>query len=513
MEELIDFSDRDDEYLSTDIKQQALAFAIISAVVGFIFSSWVFLGKKVGPASEILDRKAAEGTVVTKRKVSGGGDSVSFATFRPPRIGSYKKESRGREAAWKSLPVASTKSVDKEKSKSKSEPRKKVADTSIGLVPDYKRKKTTPNRAVTKPAKIKKEPEKKTLDPERLLYPRVDERADPSSLSQVAERFSGNVVALGNPKGEYRLGLGLDSDGHALVSSAIANGAFLGRIWVEGTLREGRVVAVDSAHSLALIQIKGASFEPVTLAPAPPSPGEELVVYTSEGRSFRSYEARAGDPFGRASYFVEGLFGSDTVGAPLLNDRGELIGCYVDSLPGAPGNGFHLVADSAVLYRLVRGYKGNSDSSAALQDEAARQLAGKLAQIRESGEAKRGRLIPGVGLSDFHLGMNSAEVSQWVSSPETRSFSPSVERWDSPAPPVSLYFVNDRLALAATDHTGFATPTGLAPGGEANVRQLTRDYPELDLFPGLISVPGLDITVSRDNKVIQLISRPNMGGP
>ena len=53
-DELIDFSTREDEFLDADLKQQALSFAIITAVVGFAFSSWLFLGQRLGPVSVII---------------------------------------------------------------------------------------------------------------------------------------------------------------------------------------------------------------------------------------------------------------------------------------------------------------------------------------------------------------------------------------------------------------------------------------------------------------------------
>jgi hypothetical protein len=109
--------------------------------------------------------------------------------------------------------------------------------------------------------------------------------------------------------------------------------------------------------------------------------------------------------------------------------------------------------------------------------------------------------------------MSKEEAGQWVSTPEITSLSQSIERWDSPAPPVSLYFLNGELASASTRYTGFATPTGLAPGAEANLRELTREYQELEAFQSVLWTPGLNIFVSGDGRVAELEVRPELTRP
>ena len=318
----------------------------------------------------------------------------------------------------------------------------------------------------------------------------------------------GNLFVLANLRGEYEIGVGLDSSGRALISSAYAVPEYLSRIWVDGTLRPAKLLGQDPQLGLALIQIEGASFQEIPLAPAPPSRGERLIAFVASGKGQTSVDCRSGMTFGQAGFFLSGGLGSHRLGGPLFNDRGELVGCHVHSLPEAPGTGIHLAADSAALYRLVRGYQG-SGSIATMQSEAVRALGDFLTDIENRGETKRGRVLPGIGLSDFHLGMRPKTTENWLSTPLKRNVSAGLELWTSPAPPVTLYFVDQRLALVASSHTGFATPDGLAPGVSVRPGQLTSEYLEIDFTGSSAITPGLDVIVYND-RIEQYVVKPEI---
>ena len=119
-------------------------------------------------------------------------------------------------------------------------------------------------------------------------------------------------------------------------------------------------------------------------------------------------------------------------------------------------------------------------------------------------------MLPGVGLSDFHLGMTTKDVKKWASDPDVKSYSNGIERWDCPAPPVSLYFVGDRLAIAATDHNGFSTTTGLAVGAEARYRELLKKTPSLEQGNGLFTASGLEIFLDSSSRVSELVVKPEL---
>lgn len=497
-EDLLDFSGRDDEYLDRELAQKALAFALVSSVVGFAFSAFLFLGQKLGPASEILDRRAAEGRVV-----KGGGRSeeeyiARFGGFTAPRLRESKPREK-RRPAWSDLeevgppqPAATLARVDRPASKRRSE---KTAS------------EEKPKSQSLARVQARAEQPQPSLALDRLVFPRVDQRADRGSLSALGF-WSQNAVSLANHDGQTQVGFGIDSSGRALVSSAVATPEFLNRIWVGGTLRRGTLLQTDSALGVALIRVEDAGFANVVLSPAPPARGERLLTFFSRQKSAAAIEVRAGLTFGLANFFVEGPFGGQSLGAPLLNDRGEVVGCYVHSLPGAPGGGIHLASDSAALYRLVRGYSGGG-SVGGLESSAARRLEELLTDLRQRGESKRGRIVPGIGLTDFHLGMTPGEAEKWLSTPEKQSLG-NFEIWRSPAPPVLLYFANGRLAVAATEHTGFSTPEGLAAGSRLNVRSLLAAYPGLELYPGLALAAGLDIVFDSGERVRGIVVKPEI---
>jgi trypsin-like peptidase len=502
-EDLINFGDRDDEFLDPELKQKALAFAIITAVVGFAFSSFFFLGQRMGPAAVILDRKAAEGKVVTGIKREAGHVSLNSSGFHPPRIAEYDElEERDIKPVKEMKAIGSLEDLEDKSTRTK--PKKvKVADTSLGVVPEYLRDKKP---AQSKPTSTR--PKRVEKDLSRLLFPINRDRPERGSLSSVEMSVQQNLFVMANLRGEYQVGIGIDATGKALISNTYALPEYLSRVWVDGTIRNARVLGQDPELGLALIQIEGKSFHELPLAPAPPSRGERLLAFAARGKGSAPVDCRSGMTFGKAGFFVGGGLGPDTLGAPLLNDRGELVGCHVHSLPAAPGSGFHLASNSAALSRLIRGYQG-SGSIGGVQSEAVSALGAYLAGIETNGETKRGRVLPGIGLSDFHLGMKPSATERWLSTPKKQTLSSGVEIWTSPAPPVTLYFVDSRLALAASRHTGFSTPDGLAPGVSVVPGQLTSEYPEIDFSGNTAVTPGLDVIISQD-KIYEFVVKPEI---
>ena len=503
-DDLIDFSDREDEFLSADIQQKAMAFAIITAVVGFIFSTLLFLNRKVGPASKVLDRREAEGRVVTQARGGGGDSRGAYGGFRPPRLTRSKsRNEKDEKQPWKGLKtVASLQDVAK---KRKSKPRKTVAKTDLGSSPDYTRRKKVAKAAPVTIARPKKTTPDRPEDLDRLLFPLTEDRPERTGLRDISSKMASQVFFVEDRRGQYHPGVILDSSGRALVpASQLGN---LDNIWISGRQRKATVLATDREFGLSLIRV-GGTFSDVPLSPAPPAAGEKIVGFTPSGRRALGQIYRSGISFGKAGFFTEGDFGGSP-GAPLFNDRGELVGLHIASLPGAPGPGIHLACDSSVIYRLMRGYRGGGSLSSTLSDSVER-MRNHLRGIESKGEARRGRAVPGVGLTSFHLGMAQEEALESLSAPEVSEYNPDITLIKSPAPPVTLYFVGGRLALAGTEHSSFATPEGLAFGAEAIPRQLTRVYPDLESFYGLHSVPGLDILVDGKNRVTEFVVRPDM---
>lgn len=500
-DELIDFSTREDEFLDADLKQQALSFAIITAVVGFVFSSWLFLGQRLGPASVILDRRAAEGGVVHEGERTDGPIAFTGTKFRAPRIGRPDELERREVKPVEIKEIESLEDLNQKPIKKKNI-KSTVAETSLGVVPEYLQTETK---------KQKRGPRKKDKKDSlhRLLYPINNDRPEPTSMSSVAAAVQQNIFVLANLQGEYEIGVGLGPSGLALISTAYASPAFLSRVWVDGKLEKATLVGEDPQFGIALIRVDGANFREIPLAPAPPSRGERIVSFLSQGKGTGAVDCRAGIGFGNAGFMVTGgLSSNKPTGAPLFNDRGELVGCHVHSLPQAPGSGIHLAADTAAIYRLVRGYQG-SGAVNGLEREAASALESFLSRTKDVGETKRGRVLPGVGLSDFHLGMEPSETQKWLSAPEKHRVSSGIELWEIPAPPVTLYFVNQRLALIATRATGFATPDGLAPGVSVEPGQLTSEYTDVDFAGASAITSGLDVMVS-SGKIREFVVKPEI---
>jgi hypothetical protein len=514
--EPIDFSANEDEYLSSDLKQQVLAFSILWAVLGFLLSAWLFLGKKVGPASLILDRRAAEGRVVDASS-HGGSTSSGFDGFssRAPHVQAYVPSAEVPPERWTHLaklePGSSPPSSQAPEQAERHRHATVVeasAEVASSVPTRITRRHPSPPRQVSRPST----PVEAAEDPDRLLYPAAASRPERSNLTAVARQVERSMIRMANIDGISHVGLILDSSGRTLVSDQFLSDGSLDRITIEGRMERATLLSRDPEYGLALIQLPAGRYgPPIPLAPDPPARGEELLAFGPSPSRCLSTVVRAGAGFGAAGFLVEGYLGSSTWGTPLLNDRGELVGCQFSSLPDFPGSGVHLAADSAAIYRLLRGYD-SSDTSALDQSmqQAYSRLTSLAAETRDEDGTRKGRILARVGVSQFFIGMSTEEASQWVNSPSRTSGSPGVENWSSQAPPVQLVFVNDRLVAVATDFTGFSTLTGLSMGARVDRRTLSRAFDRFLLVDGLALTPGLDILLDHDGKARQFVVRPEL---
>ena len=184
-DELIDFSTREDEFLDADLKQQALSFAIITAVVGFAFSSWLFLGQRLGPASVILDRRAAEGGVVHEGERTDGPVAYTGTKFKAPRIGRPDELERREVKPVEIKEIESLEDLNQKPVKKKTT-KSTVAETSLGVVPEYLQ--TERKNQKRRPREKDK---KDSLN--RLLYPINNDRPEQTSMSSVAADVQQNV--------------------------------------------------------------------------------------------------------------------------------------------------------------------------------------------------------------------------------------------------------------------------------------------------------------------------------
>ena len=508
--EPIDFSGKEDEFLSSDLKQQVLAFSILWAVVGFILSAWIFLGKKVGPASLILDRRQAEGRVVDSSSHRGStGDSGEGFSSSAPRVNPYVVPEQKPQDEWKNLarlvPAAQ---------RPKTEPQadeKPVERKVVNVAATVDSEVNLPLQCVAPTLPSKRPEQVANENPDRLLYPVTSSRPEPGNLAAVGRQVERSMIRMTDVNGLYHVGLILDSSGKALISDSFINDGSIERVSYNGESIRGSLIARDAEYGIALIQLPAGSYATIPLAPDPPARGEELLAFGPSASRCLPTTVRTGASFGQAGFLVEGFLGSATWGSPLLNARGELVGCNFSSLPDFPGSGVHLAADSAAIYRLLRGYQNGSPSA---YDNTLREALGRLTSLasesKDEDGTKRGRVLAKVGVSQFYIGMSREEANQWVSSPQRSSGRAGMENWRSPAPPLELVFVNDTLVAVSTDYTGFSTETGLSVGAPIDASLLRRSFERFLLVDGQAMIPGLDIMLDREGKARQFVVRPEL---
>lgn len=503
--EPIDFSHRDEEFLSSDFKQKVLAFSIIWGIIGFALSAWVFLGKKVGPASLVLDRRQAEGRVVdsSTHGYSGGGESSHSSSFS---VRPYVRSSQSKLSRYDNLvPLKSGHSAPVA-------PKREVTPTPKPKRVEVTAELPTSQPVAARPVSVKPPEQVARENVDRLLYPVMGSRPERSNLTAVARQVEKSMLRMANVEGQYHVGLVFDGGGKALVSDSFLSDGSLSRIWIEGRTVQAEVLNRDPEYGLAVISLPPGRYGPgVPLAPVPPTRGEELIAFAPSATRCLPVTVRAGASFGSAGFLVEGCLSSQTWGTPLFNDRGELIGCQFSSLPDFPGSGVHLAADSSALYRVTRGYS-SSDTGAytRTRNDAYARLTSLAGETRDENGVKKGRILAKIGVSQFFIGMSPQEAGKWINTPHRRSVAPGVENWVSTAPPMELVFVNGRLVAVATDFSGFSTVTGLSMGARVDRSILNRNFEKFFLVDGLALTPGLDILLDREGKARQFVVRPEL---
>lgn len=517
MSEVIDFSEREEEFLSRDLIQKVLSYAVISAILGFAISALIFLEGRAGPASELLDRRAAEGQVVTHEGSDHSyNSSRNGGAFRAPSMSPRTKRSeRERAEAWKNVKHLKAQQVSKPTTLASNTPKKtpkRIIKANLESASSYKQAdKSASVKAKASTPDKKAAPPPTAADLNRLLYPASTTRPARASFSEVEESLRQNLVFIPSEDQGGYLGLVIDESGKILVSSQALKEGVLSRVWIDGSPKSARLVSEDPDHGCALIQVSSGNYKTIPLAPSPPAPGQKLLTFRVSGRGGESLLCQSGIRFGQAGFIVDGEMPATQVGAPVLNDRGEFVGFHVSSLPDLPGRGYSLASDSSVIYRLARGYRGPSGGLSSFENEALVGLSSYLADQRDSNQSPNGRIVPGQGISFFHLGMSRSEALGKVSQPEESTLKAGLDLVKSPAPPLDLYFAHDRLILIATQHKGFSTIKGLATGSELNERQLQRQFENGHISGSQALVPGLDIILNRSQRVVKFIARADMG--
>lgn len=142
--------------------------------------------------------------------------------------------------------------------------------------------------------------------------------------------------------------------------------------------------------------------------------------------------------------------------------------------------------------------------------EASARLTSLAGESSNKDGTKKGRILAKVGVSQFFIGMSTSQAGGWVSSPSKSTHQFGLEIWRSPAPPLELAFINDRLVAVSTDFSGFSTVTGLSMGARIDSSTLRRSFETFTLVDGLALTPGLDILLDTQGKARQFVVRPEL---
>ncbi len=513
MQELIDFSEGDEEYLPRELIRRVAGLALATGCLGFVFSALLFWERGMGTTIDVLDRRTAEaGQIVVSEQLVRRSDS------RGPTVLGFKRASQAPEEfpdrdAWKSLSgltkAPRPEQVVEESPKPAPRSREPEQATRPIEVDEPWRAKAQSKRSSQgqRPGVEKSLGRESELsapeDLSRLLYPKAEERPPVIPYPEALRKARGAVVLLALADGEYAGGVVVSDTGRVVVASDLIGRTQSARFWHEGRLLTGTLVHSDPEYGLALFELPGRGYEALPLAPAPPRLGERLFSFAPHQRDIFPILGSAGGKFKSAGFFFDGPQSLGSLGMPIVNLRGEMVGFHFASLPGVPGSGFHLAADSAAVARILRGYSGESSGAtlSSTVEQGVEELAALSSRGARSDFVRRGRVVPSVGVSDLYLGMSTNEARAWLSGIETRSLGRDLELWTSPAPPLRLVFAKGTLVLIESEHSGYSTPTGLSVGALADAASLRRHFEDSIQMPRVVLSDGLEIWLDDQQRV------------
>lgn len=442
---------RDPEaYPSKEDLVRAGLLALFTGLVGFVVTYLVFVrAERKDLKIAGVDRRGAERPQPAAYKEHLG----ERATYHFPYAGAG---SGFRERVSTPLKVEKPKRTAAVDRKPKEVP--KPTPTSLPLPdPDYQAGKPV---AIRKPQTIQEPAQNGTTRPE------------PKGYSEAWEGVRPNWGYLGSA---------LHGGGEGVV---VAEGEFLttlttfratgGRGTLGGQPFSGSLVASDSDLDLALLSLSGPAATPVPLCPEGSLAGEILVCGDTNGQML---EVRSRGSVAPGIGFY-GWTGSELGGAPLVNDRGELVAL---ALPrsGWQGISWNLAISSAQIQSFLasRPRPGGSPPPPLEAWMTSWQSRVLPAPDRSGSLRSNAHIVPGQAIGNYPLGITAEILQKELGPGEALEKRGSYERRLYSAPRLTFTLVNGSAVAIETDYGFYSLESGQSVGSPLDVARVRAQTP------------------------------------
>lgn len=279
------------------------------------------------------------------------------------------------------------------------------------------------------------------------------------------------------------LGSALHGGGEGIV---VAEGEFLttlsafrmtgGRGTLGGQSFSGTLIASDSDLDLALLSYSGPAATPVPLCPEGSTAGDILVCGDpGAGGSMLEVRSRGSVTPGIGFY---GWTGSELGGAPLINDRGELVALALPR-PGWQGVSWNLALSSAQIQAFLasRPRPGGSPPPPMEAWRASWQSRILPTPERSGSLRSNARIVPGQAIGNYPLGITAEILQKELGPGEVLEKHGAYERRQYSAPRLTFTLVNGSAVAIETDYSFYSLESGQSVNSPLDVGKLRAQIP------------------------------------
>lgn len=333
-------------------------------------------------------------------------------------------------------------------------------------------------------------------------------RPEPVSYAQAWQRVQTSIMQFGDAIRVSGQGV-LVAPGLVVTTMSTFRSSG-GRGMLAGSAVTSHLVAGDSAHDLALVQLDGADGVPVPLCPDSSLAGDLLITADGVGGGFAELRSR-----GSAGEWV-GFYGWNSAqmgGAPLVNNRGELVGLSLPR-PSVDSLSWNLAVPASTLQTFLTARPSPGGAAFDASSAWAKALRTRIAPLNERTPPNRanGRVIPGVAMGNYPLGMTLEQLRGELGNGTVLERRPGLLRLQYPLPRLTFTLAEDVVVQIETDYSFYTMESGWSVGSHVDDQQIRTRLPEAvlhqrDRFNAACSA-GLELVLTGDTISLLRVTAP-----
>ena len=285
------------------------------------------------------------------------------------------------------------------------------------------------------------------------------------------------VVRLFTAEGPNSLGVIVSKEG--LVVTCLSRlPADLSRLMTHRGLVSATIVGRLPECDVALLQLPPGGYSFIPLCPDSPRTGEWLISPNASEPSRQCQQQCCGALSG-GTFRVRGAAFSGSAGAPLINDRAELVGIALGH-PWLFSGNQQVAASANRLNRLVAsaGKEGGGGSARTCNDFFLEYL-GSIAAItnRTRPTDSNAKVMAGDSMGNYPIGLTSSDLLAECGQPSHSDEQDGIQRLEFSTQRIVCLTARDRVVAIETDYSFFSAGRGLSVGSPADSSRFLSEYP------------------------------------